>query len=54
MSESLDQRIVDIRTRRTWRPRTDRTAAVFGLQAAVTMVLTLLGLLFFQKMQSGG
>jgi len=54
MSESLDQRIVDIRTRRTWRPAADRTAVVFGLQALVTVVLTLLGLLFFQRMQSGG
>ncbi len=54
MSESLEQRIVDIRTRRPWRPAVDRTASVFGLQAAVTTVLTLLGLLFFQKMQSGG
>jgi hypothetical protein len=54
MSESLDRRIVDIRTKRPWRPAEDRTAAVFGLQAAVTTVVTLLGLLFFIKMQAGG
>jgi hypothetical protein len=54
MSQSFDERIVDIRTKRPWRPAADRTAAVFGLQALVTTVLTLLGLVFFLKMHAGG
>ena len=54
MSESLDRRIVDIRTKRPWRPAADRTAAVFGLQALVTTAMTLLGLLCYMKMHVGG
>ena len=53
MSESLDERIVDIRTGRAWRPRADRTAAVFGLQAALTTLVVLLGAYFFQRMTGG-
>lgn len=54
MSESLDERIVDIRTRRPWRPPMDRSAAIFGLQALVATLATLLGAYFFDRMINCG
>jgi hypothetical protein len=54
MSDSPDERIVDIRTRRPWRPAADRTAAVFGVQAAVATVAVLLALYCFQHMIGAG
>jgi hypothetical protein len=54
MSDSVEDRIVDIRTRRPWRPPMDRSAAIFGIQALVASVAVLLGAYFFDRMVNCG
>ena len=50
--DSLQARVIDIRTGRPWRPPME-PAWPFLMDAAITIVLTLIGAWLFHKMRGG-